>query len=191
MEKFWDMLKQWAQKYTPISSLKNWEKRLKIRLHNFPVGQDLILLINSDEMMDFSSTVFDYLKSLFKYFKPFPEIKNKIDKKISSWRSNKSGMMKSVLDLPYTKCDFHQVKKIIENKLQQEDELGIDLSGMAPENRRICLNALSQGKKRSSNPYNPTKPKSPNLSNPNNPSYIGRSKAKIPKKKGTKPVHNR
>ena len=45
MEEFWDMLKEWALKYTPISSFKNWENRLKIRLHNFPAGQDLILLM--------------------------------------------------------------------------------------------------------------------------------------------------
>ena len=81
MEEFWDMLKDWALKYTPISSFKNWENRLKIRLHTFPVGQELILEIDSDEMIDFSSTVFDYLKLLFKYFKPFPELKYKIDKR--------------------------------------------------------------------------------------------------------------
>jgi hypothetical protein len=133
-------------------------------------------------MMDFSFTVFDYLKLLFKYFKPFPEIKSKIDKKILSWRSNKNGMMKNVLDLPYSKCDFHSVKKIIERKLQQEDELGIDLSHMAPENRRICLNALSQGKKRPShNPRNNNA--NANSLNPNNPSYNGNPKLKKPKNK--------
>jgi hypothetical protein len=60
MEEFWDMLKEWAVKYTPMTIFKTWENRLKIRLHNFPVGQDLILSIDSDEMLDFSSTVFDF-----------------------------------------------------------------------------------------------------------------------------------
>ena len=188
MEEFWDLLKEWAVKYTPISTFKTWENRLKLRLHNFPVGQELILLIDCEEMMDVSSTVFDYLKLLFKYFKPFPEIKSKIDKKILSWRSNKSGMMKSVLDLPYSKCDFHRVKKIIESKLQQDDELGVDLSHMAPESRRICLAALSQGKKRFSNPNSKA-----NASNPNNPSYSGNPKPfkKSKPSSGKKPVKNR
>ena len=81
MEEFWNMLKDWATKFTPISSFKNWENRLKIRLHNFPVGQELILLIDSDEMMDSSSTGFDHLKLLFKYIKTFSDKKNKVDKK--------------------------------------------------------------------------------------------------------------
>ena len=41
--------------------------------------KELILMIDSDEMVDSSSTVLDYLKLLFKYIKPFPEIKNKVD----------------------------------------------------------------------------------------------------------------
>jgi hypothetical protein len=187
MEEFWDLLKEWALKYTPISTFKTWENRLKLRLHNFPVGQDLILSIDSEEMLDFSSTVYDYLKLLFKYFKPFPEIKNKIDKKILAWRSNKSGMMKSILDLPFSKCDFYRVKKIVEGKLQQEDELGVDLSHMAPENRKICLNALFAAKKRPANPQHKPKnpnPINPNFTNPNNPSFRGNSKeAKKPKTK--------
>ena len=100
MEEFWNLLKEWATKFTPISTFKAWEHKLKIRLHNFAVGQELILLIDSDEMLDFSSTVFDYLKLLFKYFEPFSEIKIKINKKILAWRTNKSGMMKAILDLP-------------------------------------------------------------------------------------------
>jgi hypothetical protein len=195
MEEFWDTLKDWALKYTPISTFKTWENRLKLRLHNFPVGQELILSIDSEEMLDFSSTVFDYLKLLFKYFKPFPEIKNKIDKKILAWRANKSGMMKNILDLPVSKCDSYRVKKIVEAKLQQEDELGIDLSGMAPENRKICLNALFNAKKRQPNPPQRSKSLShpnPNLTNPNNPSYRGNSKErKKNPNKTKKPSSNR
>jgi hypothetical protein len=68
-------------------------------------------VLDSDEMIDSSSTVLDYLKLLFKYIKPFSEIKKKIDKKILSWRANKNGMMRSILDLPYQKCDLFRVKK--------------------------------------------------------------------------------
>ena len=133
-------------------------------------------------MLDFSSTVFDYLKLLFKYFKPFPDLKKKIDKKILSWRANK-GMMKCILDLPYQKCDFFRVKKIVEHKLQQDDELGVDLSHMAPENRKLCINALynSSKKRPSNNPHN----NNANIYNPNNKSYQGGSKK--PKKSKFKP----
>ena len=170
MEEFWLLLKEWASKYTSISTFKNWENKLKIRLHNFPVGQHLILQIDSDEMVDSSSTVLDYLKLLFKYLKPFPELKTKINKKILSWRANKGGMMRNILDLPMQKCDHYRVKKIIENKLAQDDELGIDLSHMAPENRRICIAALSQAKKRPI--HRPHANPNQNNPNPNNNTVV-------------------
>jgi hypothetical protein len=196
MEEFWNMLKDWATNYTPISTFKNWENRLKIRLHNFPVGQNLILEIDSDEMLDSSSTVFDYLKLLFKYIKPFKIIRNKIDKKILSWRANKNGMMRMILDLPYQKCDFFRVKKIVDTKLQQDDELGVDLSGMAPENRKICMSALfNKNKKRpNNNAYNANNTNNANNANnhnPNNPNYSGGNKFKKSKKKFVKKPNNR
>jgi hypothetical protein len=186
MEEFWNMLKEWATKYTPISAFKNWENRVKIRLHNFPEGQELILSIDSDEMLDSSSTVLDYLKLLFKYIKPFSDIKNKVDKKILSWRANKNGMMRNILDLPHQKCDFFRVKKIIETKLQQEDELGIDFSNMAPENRKICMNAIySSSKKRPSKHFN-----NANHFNPNNPNFSGGNKFKT-RKKNNNPINKK
>jgi hypothetical protein len=182
MDEFWNLLKDWAIKFTPISAFKNWENRLKIRLHFSTVGQELILNIDSEEMLDFSSTVFDYLKLLFKYFKPFPDLRKKIDKKILTWRANKSGMMKCILDLPYQKCDFFRVKKIVETKLQQDDELGIDFSHMAPETRKLCINAINNANKKRpySNP-NPN-PQNPNIYNPNNKSYRGGPKRPKPNK---------
>lgn len=179
MEEFWNLLKEWAIKFTPISTFKNWENKLKLRLHNFPIGQELILSIDSEEMLDFSSTVFDYLKLLFKYFKPFSDLKIKINKKILAWRTHKNGMMRTILDLPLHKCDYFRVKKIVEHKLHQDDEHGIDFSGMAPENRKICISAIYNNKKRpNNNPNNNPKShtKNPNFSNPNNPSYRGGAK---------------
>ena len=58
------------------------ENKLKIRFHNeaSQYRQELILNIDSEEMLDLWSTVFDYLKLLFKYSKPSPELKAKINK---------------------------------------------------------------------------------------------------------------
>ena len=95
-------------------------------------------------------------------------------------------MMKCILDLPYSKCDSFRVKKIVETKLQQEDELGIDLSHMAPENRKVCLNALFGGKKRTFD-SNRSQNSKANLNNPNNSSYRGNSKDKHKKTKKSKP----
>jgi hypothetical protein len=144
---FWEMLKNWADKYTPISSFKNWESKLKTRLHLFAVGRDLILMVDSEEMIDSSTTVLDYLKMCLKYFKPFPNLKIKIEKKLLAWRANRSGVMKSILDLPLSKCDSHRVKRIVDTKNQQEDDLGVDLSHLAPETRRVCLQALAYKKR--------------------------------------------
>ena len=99
--------------------------------------------------------------------------------------------MKNILDLPYQKADFYRIKKIVEAKLQQEDELGIDLSHMAPENRKVCLNALSKNtyKRPYNNPNNSKNQNSnPNTNhlNPNNPSYKGGQKYKTPKNKKAK-----
>ena len=185
------MLKEWATKFTPISAFKNWENRLKLRLHNFPIGQELILQIDSDEMVDSSSTVLDYLKLLFKYIKPFAEIKTKIDKKILSWRANKNGMMRTILDLPYQKCDFFRVKKIIETKLLQDDELGIDFSNMAPENRKLCMNAIFNNSNNKKRPINRNSNNSTNHMNPNNSSYNGGTKFKKTKKNINKKPNNR
>ena len=148
---FWDMIKNWADKYTAISEFKNWEQKLKARLHCFSEGRDLILSVDSEEMIDSSTTVLEFLKMCLKYFKPFPEIKTKIEKKLLSWRSNKGNVMKSILDLQILKCDTHRVKRMIDTKNQQEDELGVDLSHLAPETRKICYQALANKKRPSNN----------------------------------------
>jgi hypothetical protein len=173
---FWDMLKSWAEKYTSISEFKSWENKLKTRLHLFPDGRDLILLVDSEEMIDSSTTVLDFLKMCLKYFKPFPILKSKIEKKLLNWRSNKNGVMRQVLELSMLKCDHHRVKRIIDTKNQQEDDLGVDLSHLAPETRKICLQALATkkrphtknfntpnfGHKKHSNPNRQKKNKKPN-----------------------------
>ena len=115
---FWDLIKNWADEYTAMTEFKNWEQKLKSRLHCFPEGRELILLVDSEEMVDSSTTVLEFLKMCLKYFKPFPEIKTKIEKKLLAWRSNKGNVMKSILDLPLTKCDTHRVKRIIDTKNQ-------------------------------------------------------------------------
>ena len=84
---FWDLLKTWAENYTSISAFKNWENKLKTRLHLFPEGRDLILFVDSEEMIDASTTVLDYLKMCLKYFKLFPDLKIKIEKQIVSMES--------------------------------------------------------------------------------------------------------
>ena len=144
---FWEMLKNWSENNTSISAFKIWENKLKARLHLFPEGRDLILLVDSEEMIDSSTTVLDYLKLCLKYFKPFPDLKIKIEKKLLAWRANRGGIMKLILDLPMTKCDAHRVKRIVDTKNQQEDDLGVDLSHLAPETRRICLQALASKKR--------------------------------------------
>ena len=96
---FWEMLKNWAENYTSISAFKSWENKLKSRLHIFPEGRELILLVDSEEMIDSSTTVLDFLKMCLKYFKPVPLLKIKIEKKLLNWRTNKGGVMKQILDL--------------------------------------------------------------------------------------------
>ena len=76
-----------------------------------------------------------------------PLLKIKIEKKLLNWRTNKGGVMKQILDLNMAKCDHHRVKRIIDTKNQQEDDLGVDLSHLAPKTRRICLQALASKKR--------------------------------------------
>jgi hypothetical protein len=99
--------------------------------------------------------------------------------------------MRMILDLPLHKCDYFRVKKIVENKLHQDDEHGIDFSNMAPENRKVCMNAIFNSKKRPNfNHKNSNFSNNPNFSNPNNPNYKGGSKINK-KKKHVKKTYNR
>ena len=127
-------------------------------------------------MIDSSTTVLDFLKMCLKYFKPFPILKAKIEKKLLTWRSNRGGIMKMILDLPMLKCDHHRVKRIIDTKNQQEDDLGVDLSHLAPETRRICYQALATKKRpfnknHNNTHFNNSNYKKPNIFNKKKSSY--------------------